>query len=509
MKSVRTLVSQKNKKRNFWRRSWPLLVLVVLLAGGVSWYFMLGPGSPRAKFAAMTQSGPVLLTATVQRGDIQVSAVGSGTLEAGQEADLSFSTMGTVVELNVKLGDLVEEGQVLARLGNVEGLEANLASAQLKLLEARKSLKDLQQNAGVALAQAYQDWVAAQQTYSDVVTAMQRTDYARCSQAVTTRYALALEKAQEKLASINAESAGSEAWIDAKNDLDTAQANYSYCTAHSEEEKITAQSNAEVARVAMQQAEEKYATLKEASGIDPDALSLAEAAVQEAEAQLADAQQELGGITLAAPFAGKVIFIASQAGTMVDTSTYITIADLSHPKLTVSIDESDMDKFAVGIRAEIVFDALPGLTLSGTVVEVNPSMVSSGFYSVIQGVVELEETAVNTVEYLPLGLNATVTIISQEAKDVLLAPMTALKSMGEQGYAVMKVGSDGAEVQQPVTVGLVDGSNAEILTGLAEGDLINSGVSALASDPSSEFPGGMMMPGGGFPDGGMPAGGPP
>ncbi len=212
-----------------------------------------------------------------------MAATGSGTLEAGQEADLSFSTSGTVAELNVKVGDQVEVGKVLARLGNTEGLEANLATAQLDLLEAQQSLKGLQTNASVSLAQAYQDWVTAQGTYKTALTTSQRTDYARCSQEVTTKYAEALARAKQKLANINAEKTGSEAWIGAKNDLDTAQANYDYCIAHTDDEKVTAQSDLEVARIALQKAEEKYITLRENSGIDPDELALAEAKVKAAD----------------------------------------------------------------------------------------------------------------------------------------------------------------------------------------------------------------------------------
>ncbi len=219
------------------------------------------------------------------------------------------------------------------------------------------------------------------------------------------------------------------------------------------------------------------------------------------------AQNELEGTVLTAPIAGKVISIASEAGTRVDTSTYITIADLSQPKLTVSIDEADMGKFVVGNPAIIVFDALPDQTFSGKVVEVNPSLVSSGFYSVVQGVVELDDTAVETVSKLPLGVTATATIISQEAKDTLVVPLTALKTLDE-GYSVMVVGSDGKETQQVVTIGLEDTENVQILSGLAEGDLINSGVSALSSS-SSEFPGDMMMPGGMPAGGGIPGGGGP
>ena len=60
--------------------------------------------------------------------------------------------------------------------------------------------------------------------------------------------------------------------------------------------------------------------------------------------------------------------IVRKAGDSVTkTTTFITIADLTHPQIQFSIDETDMDKVAVGENATIIFDALPDSTLKGTV----------------------------------------------------------------------------------------------------------------------------------------------
>ena len=181
---------------------WPLWVTValVLLAGsGAAWYFLWGPGSARAQSGAT--AGAELYTSAVKRGDLRISASGSGKLVAYQSVDLSFSTSGTVSELNVTAGDMVKAGQVLASLGSSPTLEANLAAAKLQVLQAQKTLTDLQQNADLSLAQAYSDLVAAQQTYDAAFKEKPAAWLMRAAGRTTaTRLTAALEQATQQLA---------------------------------------------------------------------------------------------------------------------------------------------------------------------------------------------------------------------------------------------------------------------------------------------------------------------
>lgn len=463
----------------------------------------MGPGSAAAK---TTGAGSILnRTTTVSAGDISITASGSGTLVASQTVDLSFSTSGTVVELNVATGDTVKTGDVLAKLGESKTLEASLSAARLELLQAQKSLEELQKNASLSLATAYQNWITARASYEDDLTASQRTAYARCSQEVLTKYTVALERTSDQLETLRSRGAyGSDGWINAQYDYDTAFANYNYCASYTEDEKESAKSSLEVAKLTMQQAEEKYNTLKENSGIDPDELAQAEAAVETAQTAVDNAQEMLDGITLIAPIDGVVTSIAASQGQNVEPSTFITISDVSHPTINVSVDESDVDKFKVGNTAIITFDAVPDQTFTGKVTKVNPELTTSGFYQVMQGRVELDAEAIKTVQALPLGLNASVTIVSQEAKDVLVIPATALKQNKTGEYTVMLQGSDGQYTAQAVEVGLKNDDSAQIIAGLNAGDIISSGITVneTGSGTQDENEFNPMMGGGVPPDGG-------
>ena len=472
---------------------WIAVILVALVVGGgAAWYFLDSTAQ------ASSQAGSTTSTAVVNRGDIRLTANGSGTLVTNQSVNKSFSTSGKVAELNVKLGDMVKTGDVLARLEKAEDLEANLASAQAQLLQAQQALNSLQKSAGLTLAKAYQDLVSAQAANEDALAVSQRTAYARCSVEIMNKYQAALEQAAEKLGSLVDQDPYSNAAVIARYDYDTALANYSYCTAYTATEKLSAESELEIARADLQEAQDTYNTLKEASGIDPDALSLNETKVETAQTLVTTAQEALDGITLTASLDGKITYLAAGVGTMVDTSTFLTISDVSHPTVTVSLDETDMDKLGVGNPATVTFTALPGKTFTGTVSLVNPQMNSFGPFRAATGQVELDESVVKTFETLPLGLSAAVTITGKEAQDVLLAPVAALKRLNNGDYVVNVVGSDGQITQQTVTVGIQDDTNAEIIGGLEEGDILSITIAANSSGSGNNQDGGPFI------DGGMP-----
>ena len=495
MKSSKPIMSN----RPFWHNKVFWLLAFFLLAGGAgAWYFLAG--SQQAEAKASTQSAAKTATATIKRGNIQVTASGSGTLVASQSVDLSFSTSGTVGEVKVKLGDTVKAGDVLASLENSEKLDAAVVSAELALLQSQRALTDLRQNADVALAQAYQDWATAQKTYNVALTAEQRTQSsARCSQEVNTRYKTALDRATQALSNIHAETQNSDAYLTAKNNYDTALANYNYCIAYTADEKTLAQSNLEVAKTALTKAEEKYNTLKAASGIDPTELALDEAKVNTARTELDQAKQDLTGATLTAPIDGRVIYLAASAGAIVDTSKFITIADVSRPTISVSVDETDIDKMKVGNVALVTFDALPEQAFTGKVVQANPQLTTSGQYSVQKGLVQLDDNAVKIVSQLPLGLNTTVTLVGGKADNVLLAPVSAVKTQ-INGEHTVDVVSGGQTQRTVVTVGLENADYVEITSGLKEGDIVSTGVISSSSSSSSKNQnnGGMMPPDGGI-----------
>jgi multidrug efflux pump subunit AcrA (membrane-fusion protein) len=90
------------------------------------------------------------------------------------------------------------------------------------------------------------------------------------------------------------------------------------------------------------------------------------------------------------------------------------------------------------------------------------------------------------------GLGATIDITAGTAENVVVVPTTAVQGSVDTGLVWVVENDGGAPVERPVTLGLNDGMQVEIVEGLAEGDMV------LQFIPGA--PGEQMMPGmeGGF-----------
>jgi HlyD family secretion protein len=106
-----------------------LLVGAVVAAGLYFFYFR----------SSSTTSARATEDITVKRGTINQTLIISGTSDAELNSNLIFQSAGKVARINVKVGDAVKQGQVLAQLesddlnNGVQTAQANLASTQLKL----------------------------------------------------------------------------------------------------------------------------------------------------------------------------------------------------------------------------------------------------------------------------------------------------------------------------------------------------------------------------------------
>ncbi len=127
-----------------------------------------------------------------------------------------------------------------------------------------------------------------------------------------------------------------------------------------------------------------------------------------AELNLAVAQDSLAGATIIAPMDGTVMSIHGHLGGQVGTAPFITLADLSQPTLEIFLDETNLDKVAVGSAVEVLFSALPTEFFTGTVVQVDPQLIDSDGLSFVRALAQLDSSHNQT---LPAGLNADVNVV--------------------------------------------------------------------------------------------------
>jgi multidrug efflux pump subunit AcrA (membrane-fusion protein) len=165
---------------------------------------------------------------------------------------------------------------------------------------------------------------------------------------------------------------------------------------------------------------------------------------------------------------------ASSDGSVSGTSV-ITMADLDHPEIEFSVDETDMDKVAVGYEAEVTFDAIPDRVFTGTVSVVEPSLTTENNYQVLKGLIALNMNTDEQNQVLIKGLTASVEIIGGEAQNATLVSVDALRSLGDGSYVVFVVDQSGELTMREVEIGIMDYTYAQVISGLKEGETVSTG----------------------------------
>ncbi len=189
-----------------------------------------------------------------------------------------------------------------------------------------------------------------------------------------------------------------------------------------------------------------------------------------AELSLESAELNLEKALIVSPFDGVVTDVAITEGREITAamlaSPAITVISTGEMELSGFIDEIDVPAVEVGQAAIISFDALPDEEVSGKVVFV--SLVSTVRAGVISyaATMSLEDN----VTGLRDGMSATAEVIIERRDDVLLIPNRAIRGTLENPKVVVLV--DGQQEEREITLGLTDGINTEVLSGLQEGEQV-------------------------------------
>ena len=512
------------------RTFWIVLIVLILLAGAGYTYLN------RNRDQSQEQAEQTVQTARVRRGNLVISASGSGTLVSAEDVNLGFTSGGVLAEVRVEVGDHVAKGDVLARQDDLDARKA-LVGAELQVAQAEDSLsRELDAEAAareLALAEAnlaqaqlkldeLLNWTPDEQAVEQAQVSLQaaQTDYEALSKRSaydeTTSVRISLEQAQASL--VDAQEAYDTAWDPARDwelydprrsaalereresaesnlakayqNLEIAQANYNLTLASTNDSDelnawtkvLNAQAALEEAQTGPDETEVQAAQVQvlqyeialaqvladQASGPELAGLTL-----EQAQLNLEAAQRALEMLALVAPIDGIVTVLDAQVGQIVGTSPIVTLSNLDQPLVELYLDETDLDKIAVGNEVEVIFDALPDETFTGHVVRVEPELVTMEGVPTVKAVATLEGVSLGA---LPAGLNASVDVIGGKAESALLVPVEALRELGPGEYAVFVVQADGELEMRPVEVGLMDYANAEIISGLEMGDEVSTGI---------------------------------
>jgi multidrug efflux pump subunit AcrA (membrane-fusion protein) len=409
------------------------LVLVLSLIG------VIMAGCSKKTVTTTTTTSEV----TVGKGNVTVSITATGSMDYSDYENLSFGADGTVGVVNVKVGDLVTKGQVLATLDSdawntyldslikaVKTAQSNLTNAQSAIVDAERQVagKELavQQveldSQTVALSlQAEEDTLnnvtEVKAAQDDVDAAQSRVDAANANlliaegqgNAAAANFLITylntlnqqLVKAQQNLKDIKA---GTSTSISSDLVLQIAQINLQI--AKIQLQIIQSQQSIADARFAVEDANTAVdnAKLNEAD---------AEQAVTDAQSAVDTAKAE--SLQITAPFDGAITTLnITQSGGAKKGATAIIIADTSKFKASLMVNETDISNISVGTMATITSTSLSNVTLNARVTAISPvATIQSGVvnYAVTATILGVAPTTrpTSTSTTNPSGQSGTTT----------------------------------------------------------------------------------------------------
>lgn len=430
------------------KKKWIIVgTLAVVVLGGGYWGYKHFTTKPATSSA---------ITAQVKRGNVEQEITATGTVNYPQSIPLSFQTGGKLIELNVKPGDTVKAGEVLAKIdptslqNSVVQSQANLASAEAKMQQLQDNFTaQTMAQAQASLSKSRQEVASAEASLStskqSLTTAQQNAnaDYLNNQVYVAQQNvnlasdALAKAQASGNTSSIqSAQSALSQAQtalINAKNAKDGGAAQA--LTAAQESYQATQESyQAAQADLASAQAQVNA----QEQGPLPGDVQSAQASITSSEAALQVAQSNLADATLTAPTDGVITAVTAQnyqevgsgsgsGASSSGSSGLITLAPATKTfEVDSTINQADIDQVKVGQKADITLDSAPNQNMMGTVTRVDPQGATTQNVTNYSVTIQMDQPD----PLLLAGMNVNVGIIVAQAKDVLTVPSEAIKTIG-------------------------------------------------------------------------------
>ena len=424
------------------------LVISAFIIAGLT-VSLLGCGSePGETEATETQ------TATVQRGNLTVDITAAGNLALSRTEDLAFDLFypeGTVEAVLAEEGDIVTEGQVLARL-DTEEWEDELEVLQDKSTQAERALTTKER----ALVQAERKVIDLEREVTNKESAVAKAERQVTAEALAVSQAqLDLETAEYNLGEIDEVKEAQDAVDEAEDNLRLIkmvqkgelggglQGDFAYWNelkVRAEEELADAQNELQeilddlITRVsddvALDVAEKQLQVKQKQLAFEDAELDVEDAkkavadakyALEEANLDVADARHDVEDAQLdvedarkallnaqakleeanskspliMAPFDGFITKVNVEGGDDVMTGTVaVQLADPAKFEAEILVSEMDIMQVKLGGEASVQVDAMPGLTLPAKVTHIAPTAaIQSGVvnYKVKVEVASLEE----------------------------------------------------------------------------------------------------------------------
>jgi len=381
--------------------------LVAILVIGAAGYFGF------ATTQAPEPTPTIPQTVSVTSCDVEQTVTAPGNLAIVNEAIISMPTIGRLTMVNVRVGDRVQAGQVLAELDLVTATQAHV-----DVLEAQEVLETLQKRRSAL------DYPRASEAY---IKELQDQIY------FASRSVDELESAYESEGSLSRKAQIFASLTSAKQELRNMQGTLNWYTGKPTEDDIAA--------------------------VDTE-LALAQANYDVAKALLESLQ-------IKAPFDGVVFEVSAQVGqTYQAEAGLFLIGDPKALEVVANVTEEDYPLLSVGQSVEAFFDARPDVTVQGKVDRIIPKRIAGDrpLYNIYISLNEVPDGLAD-------GMTSDTAITIAKREGVLCLPRAVVRASGSE-TTIVKVWDGVQEVEKQITIGLRGDTYVEIVSGLSEGEQV-------------------------------------
>jgi HlyD family secretion protein len=408
-------------------RKWILLSILVLI-GALALYRGWGAAQKKSGESRVLQAEiPVQILPVVQK-PLVYSLRATGDISPMMQVDLFPKVSGYLERIDVHIGDIVKQGQVIAQIDptdfvqKVREIEAKVAQAKAQLTELETGTRTEE------LRQAEEAVKQAQSRFENAKQQRERID--------------ALFKRQ----------------VISKKEADTAEMEYT------------------VAEAQLASSQQQLNLLRQ--GARQEVRDATQAKLREMEAILEQEKTRLKNAKIVAPFRGEITRKYVDAGALVSSSTpLVNLVHTETLKIVASVLEKDIPLLKPGMKAKVRVESYPDRIFEGRVEAINAALDLS------TRTLQAEIYIPNLSRALKPGMFSNLEVVLVEKPQALVIPREAVVESGEETAVFVVKGKQA--FRQLVTLGYEQDRTVEILKGLNEGDQIIIKGQQLIKDGSA------------------------
>ncbi|MDE3132806.1 MAG: HlyD family efflux transporter periplasmic adaptor subunit [Acidobacteriota bacterium] len=493
---------------------------IILLAGVAAAVVIFGITQLGTSTASASRTSKQDVTA--ENGVVQSTVSGSGEVEPGVDDTLNFGTSGTLQSVDVKVGQHVKKGQLIATL-DPSSARLTLKEAELSLTEAKDNLTSVENGTSSGSGSSGSGSSGSGSTGSGSSSGVSyNSGSTSTAEDVSYTTTTGTTPTPTKTRTNTTPSTTTPSTTTPSTATPTVTVTTTVTTPTKAPTRTTTTTTPTTTTAAT-----NTMTTPSASSIDSAKLS-----VEQARATVAADKKALRETKLYAPASGRIGSLSSytigesvsaggssssgssntgstgtgSSGTgstgsgSSSSSGFAELINDNTMSMTVSLSEDDISNVKVGQIVTVSITALSGTELAGHVSSISPLGSSSS------GVVSYDATITitqNDPKVLP-GMSATASIVTAQAQGVTV-PNAAITGSGSNASVELVKG--GKVTSQAVVVGLKGTSRSQIVSGLKAGQQIQESITLPSLGTSSSNTSTTSSSNSPFGSGGLPSGG--